>query len=56
VGKKFPNDSIVTKSVAALVTREGNPKGIKNWVDLARDDVKLITADPKTSGVRGGIF
>ncbi|MFN6394763.1 MAG: extracellular solute-binding protein, partial [Aphanizomenon sp.] len=48
--KKFPNDSIVTKSVAALVTREGNPKGIKNWVDLARDDVKLITADPKTSG------
>ena len=49
--KKFPNDSIVTKSVAALVTREGNPKGIKNWVDLARDDVKLITADPKTSGV-----
>ncbi len=49
--KEFPNDSIVTKSVAALVTREGNPKGIKNWVDLARDDVKLITADPKTSGV-----
>ena len=49
--KKFPNDSIVTKSVAALVTREGNPKGIKNWVDLAIDDVKLITADPKTSGV-----
>lgn len=49
--KEFPNDSIVTKSVAALVTREGNPKAIKNWVDLARDDVKLITADPKTSGV-----
>ena len=49
--KKFPNHSIVTKSVAALVTREGNPKAIKNWADLARDDVKLITADPKTSGV-----
>jgi sulfate/thiosulfate transport system substrate-binding protein len=49
--KKFPNNSIVSKSVAALVTREGNPQGIKNWADLAKDDVKLITADPKTSGV-----
>ena len=49
--KKFPNNSIVTKSVAALVTREGNPKGIKTWADLAEDNVKLITADPKTSGV-----
>jgi sulfate transport system substrate-binding protein len=49
--KKFPNNGIVSKSVAALVTREGNPKGIKTWADLAKDDVKLITADPKTSGV-----
>jgi sulfate transport system substrate-binding protein len=49
--KKFPNNGIVSKSVAALVTREGNPKGIKNWADLAKDNVKLITADPKTSGV-----
>ncbi|MTJ52685.1 sulfate ABC transporter substrate-binding protein [Anabaena sp. UHCC 0253] len=49
--KKFPNNSIVTKSVAALVTREGNPKGIKTWADLAKDDVRVITADPKTSGV-----
>jgi sulfate/thiosulfate transport system substrate-binding protein len=49
--KKFPHNGIVSKSVAALVTREGNPKGIKNWADLAKDDIKLITADPKTSGV-----
>ena len=49
--KELPNDSIVSKSVAALVTREGNPKGIKNWEDLAKDGVQLITADPKTSGV-----
>ncbi len=49
--KKLPNDAIVSKSVAALVTREGNPKGIKNWSDLAKDGIKLITADPKTSGV-----
>jgi sulfate/thiosulfate transport system substrate-binding protein len=48
--KELPNDSIVTKSVAALVTREGNPKNIKGWADLARPDVKVITANPKTSG------
>jgi sulfate/thiosulfate transport system substrate-binding protein len=49
--KEVPNNGIVSKSVAALVTREGNPKGIKNWSDLAKDGVKFITADPKTSGV-----
>ncbi len=49
--KKLPNNAIVSKSVAALVTRTGNPKGIKTWADLAKDGIKLITADPKTSGV-----
>ncbi|MBD2139221.1 sulfate ABC transporter substrate-binding protein [Anabaena sp. FACHB-1237] len=49
--KEVPNNAIVSKSVAALVTREGNPKNIKTWSDLAKGDVKLITADPKTSGV-----
>ena len=49
--QEFPNGGIVSKSVAAIVTREGNPKGIKTWEDLAKDGVKVITADPKTSGV-----
>jgi sulfate/thiosulfate transport system substrate-binding protein len=49
--KEVPNEGIVSKSVAAIVTREGNPKGIKTWEDLGKDGVKLITADPKTSGV-----
>ncbi len=49
--KEVPNNAIVTKTVAALVTRLNNPKGIKNWSDLAKDSVKLITADPKTSGI-----
>jgi sulfate transport system substrate-binding protein len=49
--KEFPNDSIVSKSVAALVTRDGNPKAINTWTDLGKDGVGLITADPKTSGV-----
>jgi sulfate transport system substrate-binding protein len=49
--KEVPNNGIVSKSVAALVTREGNPKGIKTWADLGTNGVKLITADPKTSGI-----
>jgi sulfate/thiosulfate transport system substrate-binding protein len=49
--KKLPNDSNVSRSVAVLVTRPGNPKGIKNWADLAKDGIKVITANPKTSGV-----
>jgi sulfate/thiosulfate-binding protein len=49
--QEFPNNSVVSKSVAALVTREGNPKNIKDWSDLEKDGVSLITADPKTSGV-----
>lgn len=49
--KEFDHNSIVSSSVAALVTRDGNPKGIQTWADLAKDDVSLITADPKTSGI-----
>lgn len=49
--KEFPDNSIVSKSVEAIVTREGNPKGIKTWEDLAKDGVSVITADPKSSGV-----
>ena len=48
--KEAPNNAIVHKSVAALVTREGNPKGIKTWSDLAKPGVAVITANPKTSG------
>lgn len=49
--KEVPNNGIVSKSVAALVTRPGNPKNIQTWEDLSKDGIKLITADPKTSGV-----
>ncbi|WP_427156927.1 sulfate ABC transporter substrate-binding protein [Aliinostoc sp. HNIBRCY26] len=48
---RSPRNGIVSKSVAAIVTREGNPKGIKNWADLAKNDVTLIAANPKTSGI-----
>lgn len=49
--KEVPNDGTVSKSVAALITREGNPKNIKDWADLTKDGVTWITADPKTSGI-----
>lgn len=48
--QEAPNNAIVHKSVAAIVTREGNPKNIKTWTDLTRNNVRVITANPKTSG------
>lgn len=49
--KRVPNNGIVTRTVAALVTRAGNPKHIVTWSDLAKPGVSAITADPKTSGI-----
>jgi sulfate transport system substrate-binding protein len=46
---KLPNDSIVHRSVAALVTRKGKP-AVTQWSDLAKPGVQVITANPKTSG------
>jgi sulfate/thiosulfate transport system substrate-binding protein len=48
--KELPNESIVHKSVAVFVTRDGNPTGINTWEDLAKDGIKIVTANPKTSG------
>ncbi len=49
--EQFPHRSIVSQSVAAIVVREGNPKNIQTWADLGRPDVRVIVADPKTSGI-----
>ena len=40
----------ITNSVVALVTRNGNPKGIKDWPDLLKKDVEVITPNPFSSG------
>jgi sulfate/thiosulfate transport system substrate-binding protein len=48
--QKLPNKGIVAHTVAAIVTRSGNPKKIDTFADLARPDVKWVSADPKTSG------
>lgn len=47
---RLPNNSSPYYSFPAFLVREGNPKGIKNWDDLAREDVKVIFPNPKTSG------
>jgi sulfate/thiosulfate transport system substrate-binding protein len=43
-------EGMVTDSVVVLSTRPGNPKNIKGWNDLVRDDVDIITPNPATSG------
>jgi sulfate transport system substrate-binding protein len=48
--KRLPNNTSPYTSTIVLVVRQGNPKGIKDWDDLIRPDVKVITPNPKTSG------
>lgn len=47
---KLPDNSSPYTSTIVLVVRKGNPKGIKDWNDLVKDGVKVITPNPKTSG------
>ncbi|MBX7489986.1 sulfate ABC transporter substrate-binding protein [Helicobacter turcicus] len=46
----FANHSAPYTSTIVFLVRKGNPKNIQNWDDLIRDDVKVITPNPKTSG------
>ena len=47
---KFPLDSSPYTSTIVFLVRAGNPKGIKDWNDLTRQGVGVITPNPKTSG------
>ena len=47
---EFPNNASPYYSLPSFLVREGNPKNIKDWNDLVRDDVKVIFPNPKTSG------
>ena len=47
---KFPDGASPFYSLPVFLVRAGNPKGIKDWNDLVRDDVKLVFPNPKTSG------
>ena len=48
--KKLPLNSAPYTSAIVLVVRQGNPKGIKDWDDLAKPGISVITPNPKTSG------
>jgi sulfate/thiosulfate-binding protein len=48
--QRLPHNSSPYTSTIVLVVRAGNPKNIKDWDDLIRPDVKVITPNPKTSG------
>jgi sulfate transport system substrate-binding protein len=47
----LPYNSAPYTSTLAFLVRKGNPKNIRNWDDLARPGVQVITPNPKTSGV-----
>lgn len=48
--KRLPHNSAPYTSTIAFLVRKGNPKGIKDWNDLARPGIAVITPNPKTSG------
>ncbi|MGB4674266.1 MAG: sulfate ABC transporter substrate-binding protein [Azovibrio sp.] len=48
--KKFPHEATPYRSISVFLVRKGNPKGIKDWSDLARPGVAVIVPNPKTSG------
>ncbi|MDD2701299.1 MAG: sulfate ABC transporter substrate-binding protein [Sideroxydans sp.] len=47
---RLPNESAPFTSTSVILVRKGNPKGIKDWRDLAKPGVAVIIANPKTSG------
>lgn len=46
----FPNGASPWYSAPAFLVRQGNPKNIQNWSDLAREDVQVVFPNPRTSG------
>ena len=48
--KRLPQNSSPYTSTVVFLVRKGNPKGIKDWGDLSKPGIQIITANPKTSG------
>jgi sulfate/thiosulfate-binding protein len=47
---RFPDHAVPYTSIAVLLVRKGNPKNIKDWGDLIKPGVSVVTPNPKTSG------
>ena len=48
--KRLPQNSTPYTSTIVFLVRKGNPKGIKDWNDLVKPGISVITPNPKTSG------
>src|SRR5687767_12204123 len=48
--KRLPHNSAPYTSTIVFLVKKGNPKGLKDWDDLAKPGVQVITPNPKTSG------
>ena len=48
--KRFPHDAAPYTTTTVFLVRKGNPKGIKDWDDLAKPGTQVIVPNPKTSG------
>ncbi|WP_048441051.1 sulfate ABC transporter substrate-binding protein [Caenimonas sp. SL110] len=48
--KRFPDNAAPTTSTMLLLTRNGNPKGIKDWDDLTKPGIQVVVVNPKTGG------
>ena len=48
--KRLPNNSAPYTSTIIFLVRKGNPKGIKDWDDLVKPGISIVTPNPKTSG------
>src|SRR5882672_10839382 len=48
--KEFPHNSSPYSSTIVFVVRKGNPKNIKDWSDIVKPGVEIVTPNPKTSG------
>ena len=48
--KRLPQNASPYTSTIVFLVRKGNPKGIKDWSDLVKPDVQVVTPNPKTSG------
>jgi len=48
--RRLPNNSAPTSSTTVILVRKGNPKGIKDWTDLAKPGISVVIPNPKITG------
>src|SRR5438093_12003622 len=48
--KRLPNDSLPYTSTIVFVVRKGNPKSIKDWPDVVKPGIEIVTPNPKPAG------